>query len=64
MIRCRNSYLISRVWLKAAPLEIRLLVAIVGNPANQGFVSVSLHFGQLIESGNRPKTAPTITETP
>lgn len=53
MIRCRNSYLISRVWLKTAPIEVRLLVAILGNPANQGFVSVPLHIGNLIESGNR-----------
>lgn len=53
MIRCRKSYLISRAWLKVAPVEVRLLVAILGNPANRGFVSVPLYLGQLIESGNR-----------
>ncbi|HEX9005426.1 MAG TPA: hypothetical protein VGB07_36300 [Blastocatellia bacterium] len=49
MIRCRKSYLVSRVWLNVAPVEIRFLVETIGNPANRGFISVPMNIGQLIE---------------
>lgn len=49
MIRCRKSYLVSRVWLEVAPVEIRILVALTGHPANRGFYSVPVKVGQLIE---------------